>query len=579
MPGALVFCRHCCGGERIRFCLCFFLCLCLCLCLSVSASASASASVAVNNVRVRMASAVHSEDELVRPLQSSSRDLVPREEAGLHQLRIAVPGHGRDGGRVADDLPALSAAVGVRGDVDRLQGDNHLHEAVGVVLAAGHRRLLRGHATSTTGDHPSGLAHVPAGTEVTVVDALLVGVPRDVEVHAHGLEELGPVHVGIRRVAQGESCRVVVHQDLPLRVRLWQCFLEPDVVRLPQILEPAHALAGVVRSRGSTVSTIARVDIEFAVDTRVALRRADVVARDSPRRRVVDVAVKEEKVDLEALVLHATAPVLCRQQPLVVMPSVEDLLVPALDVANPAVIVVSQYTPPLKLRQLPGVHVPPDLLELDGHGRLVGQAAVVIDATRVEVVPDVDDEPGRGTVLHQLLLAAQHAVADEALRDAVNLLDAGRAVGHGTGLALIPALRPTDADGGLRAVVALVVLAPTADTAPIANREEVGHTLVDAERWPLDAVVRHRVGREPGFWLRLETRAVKDAGELRTLGTGVQRVVARACLAGCHLARPEAAAAVATLHHGWAFNRARRRARRRRRAGAVSVTTTANEDD
>mmetsp|Transcript_13044 Transcript_13044/g.37162 ORF Transcript_13044/g.37162 Transcript_13044/m.37162 type:complete len:240 (-) Transcript_13044:668-1387(-) len=237
----------------------------------------------------------------------------------------------------------------VGGDVDGLQGDDHLHEAIGVVVAGRHRQLLGRHAAPAAGDDPGRLAHVPAQAEVAVVDELLVGVPRNVEVNAHGLEELRPVHVGGWRIARVELRRVVVDDDLPVRVRLWQDVLQPEEVGLPEVLEPVPAPGHAGGALGSTATTVTGVELELAVDAWIALRRAEVMARLRSRRCVEDVAVDEEKLRLEVLVLHAAAPVLRREDPLVIVPGVVDLLVPSLDVAHAAVVVVAQDTPPLKL--------------------------------------------------------------------------------------------------------------------------------------------------------------------------------------------------------------------------------------
>mmetsp|Transcript_44410 Transcript_44410/g.102618 ORF Transcript_44410/g.102618 Transcript_44410/m.102618 type:complete len:244 (+) Transcript_44410:872-1603(+) len=237
------------------------------------------------------------------------------------------------------------------------------------------------------------------------------------------------------------------------------------------------------------------------------------------------------------------------------MPSVEDLLVPALDVADTSVVMVAQDAEPFNVHEGSGVHLPPHLLKLRCDRSLVAETTVLVDATRVEVVSHVDNVPCPRTVLHELLLAGKHTVADQALGNAIDLLDARCTVGHRARLAWVATIWAADAYGWLGPVVALVPGTPTTHAAPVTNGEEGGHRLFDVHGWPVDAVVRLRIRGHGRLVLGFGGCEVEEAQEFGTCRVGVGIVAVCAGLADGLLPRPEAALAVAAPHRCGAIRR------------------------
>mmetsp|Transcript_58825 Transcript_58825/g.154942 ORF Transcript_58825/g.154942 Transcript_58825/m.154942 type:complete len:333 (-) Transcript_58825:79-1077(-) len=241
--------------------------------------------------------------------------------------------------------------------------------------------------------------------------------------------------------------------------------------------------------------------------------------------RVLNVGVEHEEVDAEALVgvVDLRAVVRRGHDPAVALPGVGDLLIPAIveDAAAP-VVVAEDAEPRHVVEAGPAVDALVDLVELVlglvGH-RAHGVAAVLLDASPVEVVTDVQDVLGveKRRVLLELL-------RDEKLRlrvNAVHKTTAGHTIlevvavdellvaAEEDGVVQVVARAGEDAGAGLLATLVDDEAVPASrgphvgpegavQAAPVADGEDVRRTGAGDRRLrPGHARVGRRVHRRP----------------------------------------------------------------------------------
>mmetsp|Transcript_426 Transcript_426/g.972 ORF Transcript_426/g.972 Transcript_426/m.972 type:complete len:526 (-) Transcript_426:29-1606(-) len=429
------------------------------------------------------------------------------------------------------------------GNLDGVQADLHVHEAIGVIIAGLGRQHLGSDATATTCDDPSSLAHVQGGPAISVVDLLLVGVARDVEVDTVRLKPLGPIHVAGAGAADVVLGRIMIHDDLPVSIRLGNDVDEPLVIGRPQVAEPlvATILAGRAchSTTGRALAGIRGPIGCLALGTRICGFRTDVMFWVDTLLGIKDIAIHEEIVHLEVLVLHRGAVVLTRHDPLAAAgPCVVDLLVPSLQEADATVIMVSQNAEPGDVDEGGRVHRLPHVCKLVAAGRHVLIPAMGVNTTRVKVVADVDDVPRLLSFFLEVVVDVDHLVAHQALDPALDAADertlATTTIGHWTGLAGIgiPLVLPI-AHGRWLVSGTSVALAPIAKTTPIADGEEVRYRLVYAHAWPHSTVVLcRRIGGVGNLVSRCVLRAIVRAPGVIVFCVLVQGVRVAASQAG-----------------------------------------------
>mmetsp|Transcript_43241 Transcript_43241/g.78688 ORF Transcript_43241/g.78688 Transcript_43241/m.78688 type:complete len:255 (+) Transcript_43241:844-1608(+) len=240
------------------------------------------------------------------------------------------------------------------------------------------------------------------------------------------------------------------------------------------------------------------------------------------------------------------------------MPSVEDLLVPTLNVTHATIVMVAQDTPPLQLFQLLWVHFLPNLVELQQSFSLVLLSTMHIDPTGVEVVSNIDDEPCRTSTCNQLLLSFQHDIRHQSLCHAINLpVLVPFAIGHRYWLAWVT-LRIPSANGADLPLSALVSCSPATQSTPITDREELAGCFIQAHARPLNPVQAISSGWLGGFGPRLELRAIKCAKEVVTAGVSIEGVWSGTRCAAHLLAVRVAGGAMASAQLCWTVTWPRR---------------------
>mmetsp|Transcript_18179 Transcript_18179/g.34122 ORF Transcript_18179/g.34122 Transcript_18179/m.34122 type:complete len:277 (+) Transcript_18179:397-1227(+) len=237
------------------------------------------------------------------------------------------------------------------------------------------------------------------------------------------LQDAGPT-------ARSVAGRMVHHDNLPVRAGLFHRLGEPRLLIGPEFVEPLHAILWVGRPCGRAgfgVSAVRRgVQSGLAVFAWVARVGAKVVIRIVHGvLGIQDVRIQEEEVHAERLEVGCAAPVLCRHHPATtLLEGVVDLLVPALDVAHTAIIMISQHAPPLDVANiLHRVHLLKDLRELGlGESRIMRRAIIAmrVDAARVKVVANVKHKFRRLALALQLLRLLLHAGGNQVLRHPIN---------------------------------------------------------------------------------------------------------------------------------------------------------------
>ena len=206
-----------------------------------------------------------------------------------------------------------------------------------------------------------------------------MAVAGDQEVHAHAVE----LSIEAALVAAGE----VGQTDLPICVALRHLLQSPGLVLAPELHEPLVARIHV----GGTP------DRSTCGSWGVVLSAAHVVFWVLlGGLGIHGIAVDGEDIDGEARILDSHAVVWCRHDPSVAGPGVGNLLVPAV-VELPAspVVVAKDADPGLVAEATALVDTLEDGIELMARGRgnaVHGGAAVLLDTSPVEVVPDVQDK-------------------------------------------------------------------------------------------------------------------------------------------------------------------------------------------
>mmetsp|Transcript_56942 Transcript_56942/g.90196 ORF Transcript_56942/g.90196 Transcript_56942/m.90196 type:complete len:323 (-) Transcript_56942:585-1553(-) len=314
-------------------------------------------------------------------------------------------------------------------DLNLVQGHAHVHEAVGIILTTAGRQHVRGHTAAAAGDDPGGALQVSACKLPLVVDLLFVLVARDNEVNAGLPGNVRPMQNTLT-AAGGVTGRMMHDHDLPVGLRLLHRVNEPLLLVGPEFLKPTHTVLrrhGPRRTAAGAIGAVLHgVLVQLAMLSRIALGRTQVVSGIHIRAEAVeDVGIQEVEVHAERLELHKTAPVLRRHDPATIgFVGVEDLLVPALDVADASIVVISQDAPPFDTAKvLHRVHLLKDLCKLTlGEGGIIGRAvrAMRIDATGVEVIANVQHELGILAVFLQFLGLLFHPGRHQVLRHVVD---------------------------------------------------------------------------------------------------------------------------------------------------------------
>mmetsp|Transcript_137549 Transcript_137549/g.325779 ORF Transcript_137549/g.325779 Transcript_137549/m.325779 type:complete len:456 (+) Transcript_137549:404-1771(+) len=394
-----------------------------------------------------------------------------------------------------------------------------VHEAIGIVLAVGRRQHFCRHATTATSDHPCRLLQISTSVCAFVEDLLLVLMAADDKVDPRFAGNGLPIQ-GIGATAGGVAWRMVHHHNLPARVRFFNSIGEPLLLFAPELIEPLGAIRGVGRPRSCAATRVGalfwREPVLLAVleFVRVSPVGAKVVVWIVRRvLRVEDIRVQEPDIRVECLELNTPVPILSWHDPAsTILEGVEDLLVPALDVADTTIVVVAEDAPPFHVAQvLHFVHVLEDLPELPGQEGIrwgVDAVAVRIDSTGIEVVTYVEHEPGRRALLLQLLGLHLHLARDKGLRIVIDrvLKRHAVAVGHRNHRSTMP----------------------LAHASPVTDGEEVGLRVVEANRRPADSVVFHGVVGHARLWIRC-----RQGGAAELAGLVLQSVRGRAVLTFC----------------------------------------------
>mmetsp|Transcript_40092 Transcript_40092/g.85938 ORF Transcript_40092/g.85938 Transcript_40092/m.85938 type:complete len:382 (-) Transcript_40092:708-1853(-) len=212
----------------------------------------------------------------------------------------------------------------------------------------------------------------------------------------------------------------VRHRDLPRGCRLFHRARQPGLLLLPKSPEPRRARILVNR----TTSRCAGCPCRVVGSTDVVIR-IFVIGMG-----ILEVGVEEPEIDGEHLcgVLHSGAPIGCRHDPSRAGPGVGDLLIPAVVEDTAAPVVISQHGKPrLAVQALAAVNTFEDLIELMvcGEGdRVHGGSAVLLDASPVEVVADIEDVLGVADASSVL-----HGLGHQELRLVVDALDVAAAIG------------------------------------------------------------------------------------------------------------------------------------------------------
>mmetsp|Transcript_2564 Transcript_2564/g.5190 ORF Transcript_2564/g.5190 Transcript_2564/m.5190 type:complete len:503 (+) Transcript_2564:3-1511(+) len=406
----------------------------------------------------------------------------------------------------------LRAIIADRGDLDVLLGDLEVVEAVlrlaVPVPVVDKRRGLGGDAAAASRDEAGEVRELARPGVLVIPELLVVTVPCHQEVQAHAPQLTVPRGL--------VAAREVRHDDLPLGRRLPNLALQPDLLALPQLLEPAQAQPKAWRP---TRDGAARPGL-------VVLLAADVVLGVLIQwLRVHDVGVDREDVHAEMLirVVHLHAVVGGGHDPAVAVPRVGNLLIPAVvEHAAAPVVVAEDADPGHAIKALPVVDILEDLVELVlglvGQGAH-GVAAVLLDASPVEVVADVQDE--LWVELRRVLL---ELLCDKHLRLGVKSIHEAAAGLAVLGVVAVDELLVAAEQHGVVQVVARAregvrarLLAALVDdeavpvvgghhvgpecavqAAPVADAEEVGRAgAVDRQIWPRHALVRRRDQRCP----------------------------------------------------------------------------------
>mmetsp|Transcript_82198 Transcript_82198/g.183619 ORF Transcript_82198/g.183619 Transcript_82198/m.183619 type:complete len:446 (-) Transcript_82198:187-1524(-) len=311
------------------------------------------------------------------------RRLRPEVKAVAHgpldRLAVVLQGQAPGDARALPD----GAAVGDGLDQDLVLREGQVLESVLVVVAVRGGGGLRGDAPAATRDDVGGGAQEVRGLHV--VHLLGVAVPGDDDVDAVVEGELLPMALAPLR-------REVRHHDLPPRLGHPECSVKPLDLGAPQPREPGRAVVHRIWSVHSA-SRIFRVHLPGA-DV-VVLVRVGVGG-------VEHVRVHEVVVHIEAIVPHQLRPVQRRREPSpragsTCCPRVGDGLVPAGGEGEAAEVMVPEHPEPLLVLQANStVDALEDALPLTAAIVALGDrlAALVVHATPVKVVTDIDDVVG-----------------------------------------------------------------------------------------------------------------------------------------------------------------------------------------